>query len=390
MTEHATQVAPSGSARPISVPNLIVSIAFGVLGIFTVVWVTGGDIDLAAIASIAPPYLLTALGLVLLDWALECVRLTLLVRTLGEQVSLRTLIRIITSALFVARITPFNSGGDPFQIYGLSQAGVPLGRATAAVAVKSLLHGSARVGLGLMVPLLLMLTAEEWRPGDQTQIALYAGLGIYLALIATAVGLFLGRASVGGYLDRLSGRPSVSRWLAKPRIAKATASLREQSKVFVDAVGRFGRHSGRRRTLVAVALLSLIGWSSILLVPVVLVRALGSPAPAAAVAVTSIIFYLAVAFGPTPGSAGASEMAFAALYGTFVPSALIGALVLVWRLLTHYLGLVVGFLVMVISLSGQNQDRGKPVRAIDALGGQREVNLVPPEFAGSGTEDVRD
>ena len=389
MTEHATQVASSGSARPISVPNLIVSIAFGVLGIFTVVWATGGNIDLAAIANIAPPYLLTAFGLVLLDWALECVRLTMLVRTLGEQVRLRTLIRVVTSALFVARITPFNSGGDPFQIYGLSQAGVPLGRATAAVAVKSLLHGSARVGLGLMVPFLLMLTAQEWRPGSQTEVALYAGLGIYLTLIAAAIGLFVGRAWVGRYLDRLSRRPAIASWLARPRIAKAITNLIEQSKVFVDAIGRFGRHSGRRRTLVAVALLSLVGWSSILLVPVVLVRALGSPAPAAAVAVTSIIFYLAVAFGPTPGSAGASEMAFAALYGTFVPSALVGSLVLVWRLLTHYLGLVVGFLVMVISLSGQNQDRGKPVRPIDALGGQREANLVPPDFSGSGTEDVR-
>jgi hypothetical protein len=236
------------------------------------------------------------------------------------------------------------------------------------------------------VPLLLAATTAGWEPSRQARVALYLGIGLVSALVVTAVALFVGRGRVAKWLQRIAAKPRVAAWLGRPRIAATRARLAEEGLLFADAARRFGH--GKGSLLVRVWVLSVIGWSSVLLVPVVLVHALGGQAPASAVAATSVVFYLAAAFGPTPGSSGSAEMAFAALFSSFVAPGLLGALVLLWRMLTHYLGLAVGILVTVVSIGTRHQDVGELVPGIEALGGQGTIALMPPDFP--GTEDLRD
>jgi len=328
--------------------HLAAALLLGLLGLVAVVLYTGGRLDLTALKAIKLPYLLACLGLIILDWLSEAVRLTLLSRALGEQVGVLAVLRIVFMGAFFARITPFDSGGEPFQIYALHRDGMSLGHATATIAVKALLHGLARVSLGILVPVWLLLTARGWRLGRAASVALYAGMTIYLAISGLIVLAVFQRGNAKKLLERLARAGWLNRLVGEARISRLIERLEANYRSFVAAMRQFGQE--RRSTVLLVGIISFLSWAAVLAVPVILVRALGGASPVAEITATAIIFYLAVAYAPTPGSAGASELGFATLFARFVPLPLVGVLVLAWRLLTHYLTLLLGFVVTGLSM----------------------------------------
>ena len=347
--------------------NLAAAVLLGSVGIAAVVLVTGGRIDLGALRSINRSYILACAGLVALDWLSEAVRLRLLCRALGEEVSISSVLRIVFLGVFFARITPFDSGGEPFQVYALHRNGVPLGHATAMIAVKALLHGLARVSLGILVPVWLILTAKGWHLSRAAAIALYAGMAIYIGVFVLVILMFVYRGAAQRLVLRVFNSGPLARLFGRRRLDAALARLEDHYRAFVAAVSHFGRE--RRGTILAVTLISFVSWSAVLAVPVILVRALGGASPLAEVAATAIIFYLAVAYAPTPGSSGAAEIGFATLFARFVPLPLVGVLVLLWRLLTHYLSLLLGFMVTAFSMFGR-RPKALPPPQEPALAGQ--------------------
>ncbi len=377
MTLNGRQQLPPRTSRLRDLQNLLLVLLLGTLGLLAVVWATGGRPNFGAIKVIKLPYLLACLGLVLLDWLSEGLRLWLLSRALGETVGFWSVMRIVLLGAFFARITPFDSGGEPFQVYALHRNGVPLGHATAVIAIKALLHGTARVCLGILVPLWLLVTAKGWNLGPRATIALYVGLGVYLGITLLLGLLFFGRARARAFAGMLIRKPFVARILARPRIAAVMVKLEQHAQSFVAAIRHFGRE--RLRTVALVGALSFAGWSAVLCVPVVLVRSLGGASPIAEIGATAVIFYLAVAYAPTPGSAGASEVGFAALFARFVPLPLVGVLVLVWRLMTHYLSLVLGFVVTAFGAGATRKGSAAAGHPEEAGADNGERALGPPQ-----------
>lgn len=340
--------------------DLLAAVVLSVLGLLAVVRFTDGGLGLSALQRIRLPYILACLGLVILDWMLEAWRLMLLSRALGEGLSAGAALRTVFQGTFFARITPFTSGGEPFQIYALNRDGVSLGHATAVIAMKSLLNGTARLCLAIALPAWVLLTAHGWELGHLASAALTVGIAVYLVLFLLLVMVFVFRRSARGWLAALARWPLVKRLIPSGRLEAGLNKLDEHYGAFLDALQHFGAE--RRGTVLLVGLLSLAGWAAVMGVPVVLVRALGGASPVAEIAATAIIFYLAVNYAPTPGSSGASEIGFAALFARFVPLPLVGVLVLAWRLFTHYFGLLLGLLVTSATLipGGRRQaDNGR-------------------------------
>jgi len=330
------------------VRNLVAALVLSAMTVLLVLRATGGAPDLAALKRIRFSYLLICFGLVLAEWLLEAWRLWLLSRAIGDKVTVRGVLRAVFVGAFFARVTPFSTGGEPFQVYALHRDGVPIGHATAVVAVKAILNGLTRLGLGLVIPGWAFLTTRAWRLGRAASIALWVGLAVYLGILVVALvaAFFYTRGwDPGTYFRR-------SRWLrrffAHERLELIVDLFEEHFRSFMGALQHFGKD--RRNTVVLVGMLTVATWGAVLAVPVILVRALGGGSPAGELAVTAIVFYLAVSYAPTPGSSGASEAGFAILFAPFVPLPLLGVLVIIWRLLTHYLGLLLGLLVTALSL----------------------------------------
>jgi hypothetical protein len=329
-----------------------------VLGLVLVLWATGGAPDLDSLRRIKPSYVLFCLGLVGVEWLLEAWRLWLLSRAIGDKLTARNAIRAVLVGAFFAKLTPFSTGGEPFQAYALHQDGVPIGHATAVVAVKAILNGLTRLALGLAVPGWVYLTSRAWRLSRAAGYALWIGLTVYLFILGLAVLALVLRShgfSLAGFLrrSRLLGRV-----LPPDRLEVVLARAQEHFASFLNALNHF--RGDRRGTVILVGLLTVATWATILAVPVILVRALGGASPASELVATAIVFYMAINYVPTPGSSGASEAGFALLFARFVPLPLLGVLVVVWRLITHYIALLLGLLVTTFSLSRGRRQAAVP------------------------------
>ena len=60
----------------------------------------------------------------------------------------------------------------------------------------------------------------------------------------------------------------------------------------------------------------------------------------------SAYVYVVGSFVPIPGATGGIEYSFTQFYGNFIEIEAISALLLVWRFLTYYLGIIVGGIML--------------------------------------------
>jgi uncharacterized protein (TIRG00374 family) len=85
-------------------------------------------------------------------WILDAVRIKVLASTLGGGIGFFTALRITLAGAFAACVTPFDTGGEPLQVYLLHKHGFNPGESTAIVALKSLISAVARLFLVLLIP----------------------------------------------------------------------------------------------------------------------------------------------------------------------------------------------------------------------------------------------
>ena len=64
--------------------------------------------------------------------------------------------------------------------------------------------------------------------------------------------------------------------------------------------------------------------------------------------VTSAYIMIIGSFVPIPGGTGGLEFGFIQFYGNFVTGSLLSAMMLVWRFITYYFGLIVGAIALNI------------------------------------------
>ncbi|MBC7083785.1 MAG: flippase-like domain-containing protein [Firmicutes bacterium] len=349
MDERRDDVAEPG--RPRSTKSLVRGAAgavlFSALAIFLIMRLTGGREGLSSLFRVDRVSLATAGLLVVVGWVLEAARIETLVRALGGKLGFTSALRIALAGAFVACVTPFDTGGEPLQVYLLHRHGIGAGESTAVIAVKTIVSSLARLALALIFPVWYIVGRRSWDLPGGLEVALFVGLVLYI-LVLTLIGFFvLYPESVGAVLDRVLRNKYARRLVPAHAADSFLEKVKTEVRDFRAAFRTFVRE--RRPALVAISILSLLSWAMVFFIPVLVLRGLGVDPPFAQTMGVAGIFYLAAAYAPTPGSSGAAEASLAVLFGSIVPFRLLGVFVLLWRGLTYYLTLLVGAVAVAAS-----------------------------------------
>lgn len=330
-----------GTKRPSQLARgATIAIGLSLLGLFLLLRLTGGREAWPSLSRLSPAMLALSVGLVVLNWLLDAVRMMVLVHALGGHLSLFSGMRISVLGAFVSNVTPFDSGGEPLQAYLLSDKGITVGQSSAVIAVKTILNAFARLCLGLIIPGWMVLTHSRWHLPNGMDIALTVGLSAYFAVFALSVVLIARPELVNRIMAPLLANRLARRFVKPAQAERVLAFVARGVQEFRDALRVFVRQG--RLALTAVVVLSFAGWLTLLSIPALLLIGFGMRPSYAEVMGTAVVFYLASAYAPTPGSSGAAELGFAVLFSTIVPARLLAIFVAVWRLLTYYLALAVG------------------------------------------------
>lgn len=287
-----------------------------------------------------PAYLVLALVLIVLTWAAEALRLSLLLKLSGRVPPFRRLFQIVLATFFAAGVTPFTSAQGPVQVYLLHREGVALGRATAVFSLRLFLTTLAfTLGVaGAAVAFPRLVTPRFAAP---LRVAVPAALVVLVLFAAALLNARALTAALHHLLTRKQGGSRRPAWLER-LLLRLTAELEE----FAAALERF--RGPEALLLSAALLLTVFYWVVDFAVAPLLLLALHRPFDPLRVILLQALLSFLVSVVPLPGGSGVAELGFAQLFRGLVPAAGLGLFVSLWRLLTYHLSVLVGAVSLAV------------------------------------------
>jgi hypothetical protein len=269
-----------------------------------------------------------SLGAALLSLAVgmyfDGTRLMHLVRVAGEKISLLQAVQVIFSNYFLALLTPGAAGGAVAQVLFLRRAGVPTGKATVLVLIRTLL---SVLFLFMCLPFVFYYDTAlmPWIPANVL-------IGAAIAVIVGAFGgIFLLRS---GWTDRV-----VVMLVRKIRTKFGRGLLR----LYRDIREAILLLSDKPVAMVRVFFETVLSLLALYAMVPALFMGLGIEVDWPLVMGRMIILNALLYFAPTPGGSGIAEGGFVLLFNAMLPPGTVGILAVAWRVFAEYLPFSIGF-----------------------------------------------
>jgi uncharacterized protein (TIRG00374 family) len=315
-----------------------ISIVFTTLVLIAVLYLTVDEKTFEYIRQLNPVFLFLAFVLHIISLVFWSLRVQVMAKYLGYSVPLRYCFNLILANLFVAAITPSQAGGEPVRIHQLYRAGVPLGDSTAIVITERLFDAIILGITGAIV--IVMLGNVIANPSSPAILALYIS---WILMVATII-LFLyavrSPATLKKVVKRLSGW-FFRKWDVK-RLENLLSRIDHEVDNFHQSLSHFIKQ-GKGGFFGWPIVFTALFWFSEFFTASLLLMGLGLPPYVVQSFVAQIIIAIIMMIPLTPGSSGIAELSATSLYGLFVPAAIVGLFVVLWRMVFFYFNLIIGF-----------------------------------------------
>lgn len=299
---------------------------------------------------LAPGTLAAVAALLLVYFTADGLRLYFTLRALGHSLPIPAIARLVFINLFFSNVTPMATGGGFAQIWYLQNHGVPLGRATAATTIRTVLAVIVIFSLTPVFLLTLNAFKGESLAGDLGSVLAVLIL-LYLGFFMVV--LFRTRWLIGplsGFLRFLRRLHLLSdarhrRWQFKAR--------REMLRFSVS----FGDYLKGPKLFVGLSVLfTLVFLLSLFSFPALLIWALDYDVDylvsLGLMVVTTFVMY----FSPTPGASGISEGVFGSFFRDSLSSGHLVLVTIAWRFITIYIGMLIGLVILQRELLANGKD----------------------------------
>lgn len=249
---------------------------------------------------------------------------------------------------FFHAITPFASGGQPYEIYSLRKHGMKVVDSTNVSIECFITYQISLVTLGLIA--IISNRIFNLYPSDHL-LAKLVTIGFIMNLLVI-VGLF-----VLTFASRLSNflLNLIIKILAKLKIIKDKEKVMTKFSRYLSEF-----HSGakillsNKKRFIVCILIQFMSLVCLYLIPFVLIiGAHITYVNPLVVIVTSAYVMLIGAFVPIPGGTGGLEYGFVAFFSNFITGSAVNAIMLVWRFITYYFGMILG--AILLSIKGREK-----------------------------------
>jgi uncharacterized protein (TIRG00374 family) len=313
--------------------DMILAVLISAATIIIIFKFTNTSTTYQALFSIDVKFVILAVLLQWLSWVFWSVRIQILAKLVSHKVSFKLAMQTTIASLFVASLAPSTAGGEPVRMKMLADDGMSYGSALTVVLAERLLDS-----LLFLVALATCLLLTNFVFGVGLEIGAFFLVLIILLLI---------------FLWELIKRPDrISRlfaWLKRKRGHRKTIDLLEK-ETWLFRQADIDLLKGSRKEIPAMAAVTVTIWACEFLIPSVILVGLNQ-GPSLLYSITAQIIITLISLLPlTPGSSGIAEFSMSYIYGKFVPVYLLGVLVALWRLITYFMGLIVGAAYVAIWL----------------------------------------
>ena len=244
--------------------------------------------------------------------------------------------------LFFHGITPFAGGGQPMEIYFLHKEGIPVTKATNITLQNFIVYQIALIITGLIA--LIYNHIFNVFPNDSL-IKYLVVLGFIINTLVLVVTFIL---SFGKKTNKFIIEKGIH-FLAKIKIIKEEKKTQEKCQKYLQSFHDNAIELKKNKKIVAfMVLINIIGLMTMYSMPYPILRGMGININIFEV-ITAIAYVMIIgSFVPIPGGTGGIEYSFIFFFQYLISGSILHAAMLVWRLISYYLGMVFGAFALAL------------------------------------------
>ena len=282
-----------------------------------------------------------AVILYLISLLFKSISLKVFIREYYKDYSVKDAYSITLMGQFFNGITPFQSGGQPFQVYFLKKEGKKVSDCINAMLKDSLAYQIALVLIGTITIIINFLSGIY----KDNSLNFLVFMGFIVNFIVFLVFLLIiafkktGLKIINNIIDfifniRLIGKFNAKKDLLKKWINdfyKTSKEIRKNKKEFLIGI-----------------ICHIINLFMLYLVPYVVLRAFGVTNISLLNSFIATSFVMLISnFIPIPGATGGIEYGFYKFFGYYIGGAILTSSMLMWRFITYAFGMIIGFIILI-------------------------------------------
>lgn len=298
------------------------------------------------------PWLLTGIVSMLIFWGLEARIYHSILKKYTSDISFGQMFKLILATQFFNGITPFSTGGQPFQIYILNaQSKIGLGKITSASVQNFIVYQ-----LALVIYCLVALISHLFHPillfGRYSTAILVCGFILNILVIALL--FFVSTSQRFLRFVSTAGLNFMARLHLIKNKDKSLQKLLTFTKTFSENMNLLKKEP---RLLLETLLLNTLRLTVFYMVAYFVCRALGFQNITMLEAILASSYTMLItSVVPLPGASAGAEFGFLVFFSSFIAGPLATAIMLLWRFITYYIGLIIGFFVFFFGYKPAEQN----------------------------------
>lgn len=283
-------------------------------------------------------WLIVAFIFVILYWLFRSYAMFSIVKEENKRFKFLQSFQLMLRTQFFNAVTPFATGGQPFQVYYLNQCDISVASSTGLVVENFIVYQIALVFLGLVAVI------SNYFFHIFSEVHLLQKLVTLGFIINTAVIVVMFLVSFGKKINKKIINFGIN-ILTKLKIVK---DKEKKLNEWDNSINQFHKSATillkKKSVFIKSIFLNLLALICLYLIPLILFYSMGlyDKINGLETIVTSAYVMLIGSFVPIPGGTGGLEYGFVAFYGNFIKGGTLSAIMLIWRFITYYFGLIVG------------------------------------------------
>ena len=268
-----------------------------------------------------------------------------------EKLSLPQAFQHMVITQFFNGITPFSTGGQPMEIYMLKNHGFRYTKATNVIMQNFIVYQLALVIFGLFAVIYNFITGVLVYKSVLTTLII---LGFLINTVVAVVMLFVATSKkfTKSLLNIITKLGNSLHFIKNKE--KFLAKWEERLEDFHDCTREVKEKKG---LFVLGIILNLISLTCYYAIPLFLVYSLhdyNSMTFFTSIVASAYVLIIG-SFVPIPGATGGIEYAFLEIFSSFLPTTSVRAVMIIWRFITYYLGMILGGILFSFHKEGDKE-----------------------------------
>ena len=259
-----------------------------------------------------------------------------------KNIEFKKILKISFITQFFDGVTPSSSGGQPYQIYALSKENITIVDSTNIAIQNFIVYQIALILLGLVAVI------------SNNYLNLFSNVGNIKKLIL--LGFIINVIVIIG-LFSLAFMRKLNKMIVSLIIKIFGKLIKDKEKFIKDAneyIDKFHDWAlillKNKKDFIKTIIYNFIGLALMYVIPLVILYGLNDykSLNIYTTIISSAHVMLIGSFIPIPGASGGIEYAFTQFYGVFISDSTLTLVMLLWRTITYYLGVIIGAVLLNI------------------------------------------